>query len=84
MEIDYWKQKQKNMETKLRKIQTHKICFGLGHVFILYGVFLLILYTMQDINILTEKGIPMSVNPLVVFFVSGCLYIIYYIEEKGV
>jgi len=82
MNLEYFKKKQTNIEQQINTIQLHRIGLFIGIGLTLYSIFMIIVFTLNDVNLFTSKGIPLLTHPFILIFLSICSFLIYIIEEK--
>jgi len=80
--MENWRKKQYSIKHRLETIQLHGVCLFIGIGLMCYSVFMIIAFTLSNVNILTCKGIPLLAHPLFLIFLSVCSFFIYIIEEK--
>lgn len=83
MDIEHWKQKQKKIDTKLQHIPLYRYILNIGVVTLVYSVLLLIVFTLNNVNVLTNKSIPLYLNPLFLMFISIIFLLMYHFEKQG-
>ena len=82
MDVENWRRKQNSIEHRLETIELHRVCLFIGIGLLCYSVFMILVFSLNNINVITCKGIPLLAHPVFLIFISICSFIMYIIEEK--
>jgi len=84
MNVEYFRQKQMQLEKTFKKIGMPVIILSFAAGLIASGIGLLKSFADDDINIVTTKRIPTYANPITLFFIALNMIVIVVLDKKRI
>ena len=84
MNVNYFRQKQMQLEKLFKKIGMPVIVLSFAAGLIASGIGLIKLFADDDINIVTSRLIPTYANPIMLFFIATSMIVIVVLDKKKI
>jgi len=82
MNLEYFRQKQMQLEKQLKQINIGTVIIVVGISVLALGVIFFVAFTLDGINVFTEKSLPAVSNPITIMIVSLMIIFIVLFDKK--
>jgi len=83
MNLEYFRQKQMQLERQLKKINIGTVVFVVGISVLALGVIFFVAFTLDGIDVFTEESLPAVSNPITIMGVS-LMYIVIVLYDRKI
>jgi len=82
MNLEYFRQKQMQLEKQLKKINIGTVVLTVSICVLALGVIFFVAFTLDEIDVFTEESLPAVFNPITLMVVSLVFIVIVLYDKK--